>query len=248
MTFPTDGRNHHSGINTEKFIVEYQNNNSNNAINNQIKKDCNTNKLQWLHKGGTHVKEDSIILFDDKSIGVSIKNHKTGTFDWINSTKFIPQEIKNIVNNFKDKYKGQDVTRSIRNEFNNLINNYFETINTDLINKLLTYIYDNYPAYILIRKCSKNQLILLDKVNLKKRFSCDNKFILKKKRAKVSRQIWLVCEDGTEINTNLRFRITLNNGLNKLLDDNKISVPTIKIQQDNVDKFISECDKVIDTY
>lgn len=249
MPFPTDGRNHHSGIKTEKFIVEYQNNNPNNSINNRIKKDCNTSELNWVHKGGTQFKEDCIISFDDKSIGVSIKNHKTGTFDWINSTKSIPQELKDDVNNFKDKYEGQDVTRPIRNKFSTLIDDYLENMDKKVIKEVLINTYDKYPTYILIRKCSDNQIILFDKKNLKKKFSCDNRFILKKKRAKLSRQIWLVLEDGTEINTNLRFRITLNNGLGMLLDRNKISVPSIKIQQDKVDKFIDECDdKVIVTY
>ena len=68
-------------------------------------------------------------------------------------------------------------------------------------------------------------------------------FILKTTRAKSSRQLWLKTENG-EINTNLRIRITLNNGVNALLGkskSNKSSTPSIKIQQDNVDKFIESC-------
>ena len=64
-------------------------------------------------------------------------------------------------------------------------------------------------------------------------------------KAKTSRQIWTINADGEEKNTNLRLRFILNNGMNALLGkskSNKNSSPVLKIQQDNVDKFMTGCD------
>ena len=77
-------------------------------------------------------------------------------------------------------------------------------------------------------------------------------FELRKGRASTSRQIWIKTEKG-DINTNLRIRFTLNNGLGALFGvnngQNKTSVPTFKLQQDKVDQFISECvDKTMCSY
>ena len=79
-------------------------------------------------------------------------------------------------------------------------------------------------------------------------------YILKSSsRAKTSRQIWIRSSDGCEeINTNLRIRLVLNNGITALLGKskaNKSSCASLKIQQDNVDTFISKCfGKVIAKY
>jgi hypothetical protein len=59
-------------------------------------------------------------------------------------------------------------------------------------------------------------------------------------------------QTGEEINTCLRIRLVLNNGVNALVGQsskNKSSVPCIKIQQDNVDLFISTLsDKVEESF
>ena len=53
---------------------------------------------------------------------------------------------------------------------------------------------------------------MFHKTNLKKYFRNDVNFILKgTKRAKTSRQIWIMENDGKEVNTKLRLRLHLNN-------------------------------------
>ena len=38
-----------------------------------------------------------------KELGISIKNHKEGSFDWINTTKNVPKELKESIIEFKEK-------------------------------------------------------------------------------------------------------------------------------------------------
>ena len=116
-----------------------------------------------------------------------------------------------------------------------------------------TTLYEKYPEYIIINKEKEKKLVMFHKTNLKKYFRNDVNFILKgTKRAKTSRQIWIRENDGKEVNTKLRLRLHLNNGITALLGKskcNKSSVPTIKIQQDSVDNFINNCDnKTICSY
>lgn len=244
MGYPTKGENHHSGIKNEKDIVLHQNQNPDNAINNRIKTDNNTSQIvKWEHRGGTQLKEDAVAIIDNKHLGISIKNHKEGSFDWINTTKNVPKELKECIIAFKEKNKDKDVTTELREEVSDIINTYLETIDPQIISDLLNDIYDKYPPYILINIQNDNKFIMFSRENLKQLFNRNNSFILKKTRAKSSRQLWLKSENG-EINTNLRIRITLNNGVNALLGkskSNKSSTPSIKIQQDNVDKFIESC-------
>ena len=57
-------------------------------------------------------------------------------------------------------------------------------------------------------------------------------------------------KDGIEVNTNLRIRLVLNNGVNALLgqsSSNKTSVPCLKIQQDRVNLLMNGIvDPIID--
>jgi len=49
-------------------------------------------------------------------------------------------------------------------------------------------------------------------------------------------------KDGQEVNTHLRMRLVLNNGVGALLgksEKNKCSIPCLKIQQDKVDVLLS---------
>jgi len=99
----------------------------------------------------------------------------------------------------------------------------------------------------------KKEFILIHESNLEPYINTSHTFILKSgQRARQSRQIWIKSSDGSEINTNLRIRLVLNNGITALLgssEKNKVSVPCLKIQQDKVDTFISNCvGKVIVKY
>jgi len=67
-------------------------------------------------------------------------------------------------------------------------------------------------------------------------------FFLKQGRGTTSRQIWAKDSYGQEINTNLRIRLVLNNGVSALLggkrwSSNDTSLLVIKIQQDKPDSL-----------
>ena len=77
----------------------------------------------------------------------------------------------------------------------------------------------------------------------------DDEFFLKSTpRARTSATIWRRRE-GVETNTTLRLRLVLNNGIGAFLklptSKNKSSVPTLKIQQDNVKSLLSRVKSVV---
>ena len=98
MVFPVG--NHDSGVKNEKQIVEFQNKNINNELNVYfMEKNKTSKKCLWLHKGGTQMKQDAEVEVElengEKTIEkISIKNHKSGTFDWENTTKAYKQGIR----------------------------------------------------------------------------------------------------------------------------------------------------------
>ena len=258
MVFPLG--NHDSGVKNEKQIVEFQNKNANNELNVYfMEKNKTSNKCLWLHKGGTQMKQDAEVEVElengEKTIEqISIKNHKSGTFDWENTTKLVPDFIKEKVNDFKKKHHGEEVTKELRGELEEIFSAGLDTITSEMIIEMLENIYRVYPKNILINNNGKKELLMFEKENLKRFFDPDVKprYFLKKTRAKTSRQIWVEELDGEIVNTNLRIRMLTNNGITALLgrsEHNKTSVPSIKIQQDGVDKFIEGCkDKVRTNY
>tara|TARA_A200000113_G_scaffold40427_1_gene32924 strand:+ start:30 stop:812 length:783 start_codon:yes stop_codon:yes gene_type:complete len=260
MVFPHNGENHENGIKNEKNTVEYQNNNPNNAINICLMSDYGGSDVEWSHQGGTKQKADANVKITTPGNveiieEISLKNHKSGTFDWENTTKGVPENIKNQIKEYKEKNKSAtEVTKMHRNEVNTILSDSLNNFTHEMIKGMLSAIYDDYPEWILVNKNKEKEFIMFHKDNLEKYFKPkeNETYILKKSRAKTSRQIWMQSSDGNEKNTNLRIRLVTNNGVGALLGlskSNKSSVPCIKIQQDHVDKFISCCkDKTIVKY
>lgn len=265
MPFPNQGQNHINGIKNEKDIVNYMNENRENVINKHLEKENKSTIKQWEHAGGTKQKADALFkLENDESCGVSIKNHNSGTFDLENTTKNVPEDVKIKVLTFKNenkpKYKDNDneISKEIREECENIFSSKLEELSSSDITNLLEQFYkkEENTKHIIVNDTKNKRLILLHKINLDKYCNSNHKhnFILKSIRrdAKTSRQIWIKTPEGEEINTNLRIRLHLNNGISALLGrskSNPSSSPCLKIQQDNVDKFLEECnDKVIVNY
>ncbi len=257
MPFRTDGKIHHDGIKNEIEIVNYMNENPDNAIVNYLQKNNDSTILFWTHAGGTRQKKDCTIHFNNgNTMGVSIKNHNGGTFDWENTSMCVFQnfiKLKEEIKDFKNKYKNEYTSenKNIRDELSEIFSGYLYSLLSDDIEKILNNIYikENNTKYIIINNNKSNKLILLEKSNLDSVFNSKYKhiFILKKSTAKTSRQIWIKSADGNEINTDLRIRLNLNNGITALFC--KSSYPCLKIQQDKVKVFINKCsDKVIIDY
>lgn len=252
MPFPNKGENHLNGIKNEKYIVNYLNNNPNNSITNHLSENHGSNIISFKHQGGTKQKMDASYEFENGEIkGVSIKHHKKGTFDWNNTTKGVPQDLKSEIIKFKQNNCNTPIQKKggIRNDLDNIFSNYLDKLTHEDILELLSKVNgtEENTNYIIINDTKKKRLILIHESNLDP--YCNpthhNKFILKSTpRARTSRQIWIKNVDGSEINTNMRIRLTLNNGITALLgysSKNKSSVPCLKIQQDNVDTFIDKC-------
>lgn len=259
MPYVTTGAVHHSGVGNEKQLIEFANTNKDLRINTHMKMCANdTSDAVWSHLGGTTQKADCKVTVNNNTYLVSIKNHESsGTFDWINTSKLsainarLADEIKPKIAEFKAKYDKQVVTKEIRNEMEEIFSNMFEYLSSDEIKSLLLDLYAKYPEFVLINDRSNNKLMMYNKTGNFKEFTDyhDWTFKLKTTRGKTSRMIFRE-KDGIEVNTNLRIRLVLNNGVNALLgqsSSNKTSVPCLKIQQDRVNLLMNGIvDPIID--
>jgi hypothetical protein len=260
MTFPIKGESHSNGIKNEKNVVNYLKNNPTNSITKHLEKNNGYKIIEFNHQGGTKKKMDaSYQLENGKCKGVSIKNYMGGTFDWINTTLGVPKHLKEEIIKFKNKNLDTIIPEKggIRDDLDNIFSVYLDKLTSKDITELLSKIYktEENTDTIIINETKKKELIMIHESNLDP--YCNptygHKFILKStSKAKTSRQIWIKSADGFEINTNLRVRLLLNNGITALLGKskkNKSSVPCLKIQQDNINIFINKCfGKVIAKY
>jgi len=254
MPFLNNGETHASGIKNECDIVNYMITHPENLITKELEKTHNSSITEWVHEGGTKQKKDaSFKLTSGEIFGISIKNHdgktKSGSFDWENTTCGVPEELKNKIIEFKKKYSNTPVNSILRSELADIFSLYLDNLSSDSVSVLLDKIYQAEPdtKYIIINHKKLNELILVNKSNLDEYFNATHKhhYILKSTpKAKTSRQIWIKTPDGNEINTNLRVRLLLNNGITALLgqsEKNKSASPCLKIQQDNILGFIAKC-------
>ena len=264
MVYNTNGSSHRIGVINEIDICNFLNmNEDTDPLTFRRDLNCSTRKLVYKHIGGTSsVSDMDIIQGGDVLASTSIKNHKTGTFDYINTSKMkelLPMNIinkmdlfkKSIIHNYHGDHTKINHVREKNNEFTNSI---FKYINSDNIKNILLIIHKRNPKYMIINDISCNKLKVYKHSQLKELSNYpklnDTNYILKSKNASTSRSIYRVTSGGEEINTNLRIRITFNNGINALLglsSSNKTSTYTIKVQQDNIDKVLetiesfSEC-------
>lgn len=247
-----NGEVHHSGVNNEHNVIEILNS-TDNAITTHLKnkhgEDC-----RIKHKGGTQGVDDALVVGQDdmRRAGISIKNHKTGTHDWINTTKIPNKEsIKTPLQRFKETYP--DITvevfnekeKTLREERDNIVNQYLRDLSGGYIKNMLSDLYEGYSEYVIVNHITNEEYICYEKNtgNFKEFVGFPHwDYYLKFTKAKNSAMIWRKHpETGEEVCTNLRLRITLNNGLNAFFgisEKNKTSVPCLKLQQDSVDKHL----------
>jgi hypothetical protein len=261
MPYRNDGSSHTDGIANEVTNVAYFNANSNCNINKRLRGHEEVS-LEWEKRGGTQQKADAVCMHSDGRLDqISIKNHKknTSTFDLENTSMVTPlfPTIKTDMTDFKTKYTGAtNVTPTIRGESNTLFSTALDNCTSEHLKAHMERVYEKSMAcpYIIVRNEPKRQFQMIRTENLRHLLLLGqgSMFILKKGRGKTSRQIWTRDLVGNEVNTSLRIRLVLNNGVGALLglsEKNKSSVPSIKIQLDKVDSFVSQCeDLVVDSY
>lgn len=254
MPFPHKGENHYSGILNEKQLTVFLDEKSSIIgpyMKNKYTLTDDTNVIRFKHQGGTKCVDDANILKGEEKIsGISYKNHKTGTFDWLNTTKNIPQDsilkakftVFKTVNNITSKEEFDQKEDALRLERDNIMNDHIKNFSSEMIKNLLQKIYDEYSDHIVITLCLKQKYLYYPKneENFKEFIGYDDwTYYVKDTRAKTSAQIWRTNNKTDEdVYTGLRIRLTLNNGLNAffgLSSSNKNSYPCIKIQQEKID-------------
>ena len=259
MGFPNNGENHYSGIKNEKMIVHYMNSHPDNnfAKKNREQCGCRIKPGSWKHEGGTkQTKDASFELENGERHGISIKNHKTGTFDYKNTTKLVPTQVKQTCVSLKDNSAFRNLSLQEQKEkVNKCCSDGLDRMTSNDIVLLLDFVFQSEPDtdWISIH-CEKTKTFVSTPIsNITKRYKLreGESFKLRSGHGAItSRQIFRIHADGTESNTHLRIRLLLNNGIKALCEKN--SVPCLKIQQDHVDTLIEtirEADgTAIDTY
>tara|TARA_R110002074_G_scaffold45509_1_gene117682 strand:+ start:13398 stop:14192 length:795 start_codon:yes stop_codon:yes gene_type:complete len=212
----------------------------------------------FIKRGGTQTTSDIDALSDGQVQGISIKNWSGATYDWVNTSKFmISKEVNKIFQNqIRRRCEGYTPEDYTRNE--TTIRKFTETILDKVLDlpsvweheveRILGDIYDRYPEHVIVTDRKKEQFTHYHKrdENFNEFVKCSSPdwgVFLKKGRGNSSRQIWRRCNtSGREINTNLRIRIVLNNGVGALCgfsSANKNSSVCLKIQQENVDNHMN---------
>ena len=259
IMFLKNGEVHQSGIKNEHNVIYFLNTTTN-AITTHLKK-IHGEDIQVIHKGGTTSVDDATVVGPDdvKYAGISIKNHKSGTHDWTNTSK-IPNKdvIKDLFKEYKDKYPNLDAAefaekeKTLREERDAIVNTYLRDLSGGYIKDMLTNLYEGYSDYVIMNDMKSEQYICYEKNT--RNF---NEFVgfptwdyyLKFAKAQNSAMIWRKNQETNEdACTNLRLRITLNNGLNAffgLSANNKTSIPCLKLQQDSVDKHMASLEGAI---
>lgn len=256
MVYKTDGSSHTSGVKNESEICKFLSNRPDDPLKIKECLNCNPGEeLQFKHIGGTKDVSDMDILQNGElKSGCSIKNHKKGTFDYINTSRLsdyiLDEVVKKIDTNksqLKDKYYKKpelvDTCRKENNEFTNMILSEFTS---DSIKRILSIINERNPDLFIINNSEKKEYLMFTKdkfIELYKYPKQETTYILKKKNnCKTSRCIYRVDESGNEIDTHLRIRLTLNNGVTALLGLSKSNTTAsycIKVQQDDVNSHIT---------
>lgn len=263
MPFTTDGRVHRSGISNEHAICNFLNTKSI-VIRAAL---CPAGSTVE-HRGGTGSKADAEIVLPahagaeagageeaaSKNKTISIKHHKMGTFDWLNSSAAIPVALKATLHTalqairatYDASTKVDADEKTARVSVENLFAEHLRALPSNSIKALLSGCYAIYTDYIIIKDVAKNELVAFDRsknIPELRTFDSCSYYLKSSARAKTSAQIWRRHEtDGLEMNTKLRLRLVLNNGVSALLGksvSNKCSVPCLKIQQDDVSHFLT---------
>ena len=245
MPFTTTGRVHVEGICNEKAVCAFLNTAST-AIRTAI---CPPSSVVE-HRGGTGTKADAEIVGGTERAGISIKNHssKTGTLDWVNSSAAVPNKValNNELNLIKTAHYGKaESLATVRAQVSSVLNKHLMNLTTDEIRAVMKTCYDAYPRWVIINDALKKRLVCFEmckNVAELKTFDSDTYCLKPSGRANAtSMRILRRTSTGEEIDTKIRLRLVLNNGVNAFLglsEKNKTSIPTLKLQHDDVAHLI----------
>lgn len=238
MPYVTNGSVHHTGVHTEHSLVDQLTA----CVPERLAAAYPEQPLTFAHRGGTRAVEDIAILGPEGRVGgISVKHHAgSGTFDYINTSKvaeLLPaaEEVSRELGALRTTYRGQaDALPTARSQVRALIHRLWVEFP---IRSLLRRIHERNPEWVAVVSPSGLHLMSHDDLKELSYYPYDEKTTYELRgMAQGSRQIWRIT-DGVAVNTHLRVRLVLNNGVGALLGlsaSNKSSVLTLKIQQDNV--------------
>ena len=250
MPYNTTGQSHAEGVQCEKEIARLLNIA---AIRNPLGFGRHYEDIpQFIHQGGTQAVEDIQLKNQDGEVvdGISVKQHKTGTCDFINTSRlesFLPASVvtllRETIAEIRSNHRG-DATQidHVRKLLKSITNSVFQSINSNNIRDLLKAIHERNPLWFLIKDVANNRLLNYKHSQLtelaESPYVDENNYSLAAPRgATGSRRILCNGQD-----TGLRLRVALNNGVKALLDvgggRNHNSSWTLKVQWDGIDDFI----------
>jgi hypothetical protein len=241
---------HQIGVRNEKKLVE--------LLSNGLFKNIFAPGTTFVQRGGTQTTSDIDAIRGDRVEGISVKNWSGGTHDWVNTSKFmLSKEINKIfqisIRKKCEKYIPEDFKRNeknIRSSIENIIDKVLDLpqVWEREVERILHTLYDKYPEHVIVTDTKNDKIIYYPKCeeNFQEFVKCSSPewdVVLKKGRGASSRQIWRKCvQTGQEINTNLRIRIVLNNGVGALCgfsNSNSNSRVCLKIQQEKIENHLN---------
>lgn len=212
----------------------------------------------FIKRGGTQTTSDIDAVYGEEIQGISVKNWSGATHDWVNTSRFmISKEINKIFQN-RIRKQCENYTPEDYKHNEKRIRDYTEIIFDKIlglthvwegeVERILGDLYDRYPEHVIVTDNKNSRFIHYPKCedNFKEFVLCsspDWNVFFKQGRGKSSRQIWRKCvTTGQEVNTNLRLRVVLNNGVGALCGfskSNNNSSICLKIQQENVENHLN---------
>lgn len=240
MPFVTDGSVHHSGVQNEHTVAELLAA----TVPSCLQAAYPNSALAFLHRGGTKGVDDvEIHVGGTRVSGISVKHHgSSGTFDYINTSKvteFLPEAagLCARIAELRTLHHGDaSAVAAVRQVVRDGVRGLWAMSTSDQLRGLLQRVNTRNSEWMCIK--TPTGLTMAPHMALTELsvypYHAETRYELR--GTSDSRQIWRIT-GGVAVNTHLRVRLVLNNGVNALLGlsrANKTSQLTVKLQQDNV--------------
>lgn len=240
MPFVTDGSVHHSGVQNEHTVVDLLTA----SVPGCLRAAYPDSALTFLHRGGTKGVDDvEIHVGGHRVSGLSVKHHgSSGTFDYINTSKVaeILPEAAGLcarIAELRTLHHGDaSAVASVRQTIREGVRGLWATSTSDQLRALLQRANERNSEWMCIKTPTGLTTAPHTALTELSVHPYDTETRYELRGASDSRQIWRITR-GVAVNTHLRARLVLNNGVNALLGlsrANKSSQLTVKLQQDNV--------------
>jgi hypothetical protein len=246
--FKTDGSVHYEGVQNELDTVKFLN-------------EIGRYEDEVIHFGGT--KQVSDAKAGDKCITIKRKKGiSNGSFDWVNTTKYnniFGSHFDNFLIDVKEHRKMPENLRKvakdfIKKDFSNLCNSAVDYLTSETVINIIKETFKKQEGYDVVINDIKDRSVYIFSVQdhpvLKLIEDGYSVKLVNTRGAKSSRKIVLE-RNGDEVDSNLRIRVTSNNGITAFLGlskSNNNSSIVVKLQQDSVHKMLLNTQKEQYTY